>query len=157
MGRSPRLRYLYSKLVYKLWFRPLVTSTMVQQSKLRYTRKSARIVLTVSVVYPICWIPNLAAYVISSFSKQQLYSAVHTTSIVLVTLNSAINPVLYSWQSNRFRRHMLALIPFGCSTRQCQVSPGNATSKASRPVQITPLVSRGPVAWTLQHSKIHGG
>ena len=150
------MSYLYSKLVYKLWFRPLVTSTMVQQSKLRYTRKSARIVVTVSVVYSICWIPNLAVYVIFSFSKQQLYSAVHTTSIVLVTLNSAINQ-LYSWQSNRFRRHMLALIPFGCSTRQCRVSPGNATSKASRPVQITPLVSRGPVAWTFQHSKIHGG
>ena len=129
------MSYLYSKLVYKLWFRPLVTSTMVQQSKLRYTRKSARIVVTVSVVYSICWIPNLAAYVISSFSTQQLYSAVHTTSIVLVTLNSAINPVLYSWQSDRFRRHMLALLPFGCSTRQCRVSPavmskGNATSKA---------------------------
>ena len=140
------MSYLYSNLVYKLWFRPLVTSTMVQQSKLRYTRKSARIVVTVSVVYSICWIPNLAAYVISSFSKQQLNSAVNTTSIVLVTLNSAINPVLYSWQSDRFRRHMLALLPFGCSTRQCRVSPGNATSKASRPVQITPLVSRGPVA-----------
>ena len=145
------MSYLYSKLVYKLWFRPLVTSTMVQQSKLRYTRKSARIVVTVSVVYAICWIPNLAVYVISSFSTQQLYSAVHTTSIVLVTFNSAINPVLYSLQSDRFRRHMLALLPFGCSTRQCRVSPavmskGNATSKASRPTQITPLVSRGPVA-----------
>ena len=145
------MSYLYSKLVYKLWFRPLVTSTMVQQSKLRYTRKSARLVVTVSVVYSICWIPNLVVYVISSFSTQQLYSAVHTTSIVLVTLNSAINPVLYSWQSDRFRRHMLALLPFGCSTSQCRVSPavmskGNATSKASRLTQITPLVSRGPFA-----------
>ena len=145
------MSYLYSKLVYKLWFRPLVTSTMVQQSKLRYTRKSARLVVTVSVVYSICWIPNLVVYVFSSFSTQQLYSAVHTTSIVLVTFNSAINPVLYSLQSDRFRRHMLALLPFGCSTRQCRVSPavmskGNATSKASRPTQITPLVSRGPFA-----------
>ena len=145
------MSYLYSKLVYKLWFRPLVTSTMVQQSKLRYTRKSARLVVTVSVVYSICWIPVLVVYVFSSFSAQQLYSAVHTTSIVLVTLNSAINPVLYSWQSDRFRRHMLALLPFGCSTRQCRVSPavmskGNATSKASRPTQITPLVSRGPLS-----------
>ena len=103
--------------------------------KLRYTRKSARLVVTVSVIYSICWIPVLVVYVFSSFSAQQLYSAVHTTSIVLVTLNSAINPVLYSLQSDRFRRHMLALLPFDCSTRQCRVSPavmskGNATSKA---------------------------
>ena len=152
------MSYLYSKLVYKLWFRPLVTSTMVQQSKLRYTRKSARLVVTVSVVYAICWIPNLAVYVISSFSTQQLYSAVHTTSIVLVTFNSAINPVLYSWQSDRLRRHMLALLPFGCSTRQCRVPPAimsrrNPSRKASRPTQIPSLVSRGPVAWKLPQNE----
>ena len=109
--------YLYSKLVYKLWFRPTSTSTMAQQIKLRYRKKTARLVVTVSVIYSICWIPNMVAYLFSSFSKQPLYSAVHTTSIVLVTLNSAINPVLYSWQSDRFRKHILALLPFRC-TRQ---------------------------------------
>ena len=90
--------YLYSKLVYKLWFRPTCsTSTMAQQNKLRYCKRSTRLVVTVSVIFSICWIPNVVVYLFTSFSKQQLYSAIHTTSIVLVTLNSAINPVLYSW------------------------------------------------------------
>ena len=115
--------YFYSKLVYKLWFRPTSTSTMAQQNKLRYCKKSARLVVTVSVIYSICWIPNLVVYVFSSFSKQPLYSAVHTTSIVLVTLNSAINPVLYSWQSDRFRKHIQALLPFSCTRQRCRISP----------------------------------
>lgn len=99
--------YLYSKLVYKLWFRPISSSsTIAQQNKLRYRKKSARLVVTVSVIYSVCWIPVLAIYVISSFTSLQIYSSVHTTSIVFVTLNSAINPVLYSLQSDRFRKHV---------------------------------------------------
>ena len=117
------MSYLYSKLVYKLWFRPTSTSTITQQTKLLYCKKSARLVVTVSVIYSICWIPNLVVYVFSSFSKQQLYSPVHTTSIVLVTLNSAINPVLYSWLSGRFRKHILALLPFPRTSQRCKISP----------------------------------
>ena len=145
--------YLYSKLVYKLWFRPTTSSTMAQQTKLRYCKKSARLVVTVSVIYSICWTPVLVVYVFSSFSKQQLYSAVHTTSIVLVTLNSAINPVLYSWQSDRFRKHMVALIPFPCTRQRCRVSPAKEVTstdkdlhKASGGTELIQFVSRSPMA-----------
>ena len=145
--------YLYSKLVYKLWFRPTGTSTMAQQNKLHYCKKSARLVITVSVVYSICWIPNVVVYVFSSFSKQQLYSAVHTTSIVLVTLNSAINPVLYGWQSDRFRKHMVALLPFTCTRQRCIISPAKqvtSTDKDSNKTlgrtELIQFVSRGPMA-----------
>lgn len=145
--------YLYSKLVYKLWFRPTAKSTMVQQTKLRCCKKSSRLVVTVSVIYSICWIPVLVVYVFSSFSTQQLYSAVHTTSIVLVTLNSAINPVLYSWQSDRFRKHLVALLPFPCTRRRCRISPAKQvtptdkdSNKTSGRTELIQFVSRGPMA-----------
>ena len=144
--------YLYSKLVYKLWFRPTTTSTMAQQNKLRYCKKSARLVVTVSVIFTICWIPNVVVYLFSSFSKQQLYSAAHTTSIVLVTLNSAINPVLYSWQSERFRKHILALFSFPCTHQRCRISHAKqvtSTDKDSNKTSGTfriEFVSRSPLA-----------
>lgn len=145
--------YLYSKLVYKLWFRPTAKSTMVQQTKLRCCKKSSRLVVTVSVIYSICWIPVLVVYVFSSFSTQQLYSAVHTTSIVLVTLNSAINPVLYSWQSDRFRKHLVALLPFPCTRRRWRISPAKQvtptdkdSNKTSGRTELIQFVSRGPMA-----------
>ena len=124
--------YLYSKLVYKLWFRPTTTSTMAQQNKVRYFKKTARLVVTVSVIYSICWIPNLVVYMYSSFSKQLLYSAVHTTSIVLVTLNSAINPVLYSWQSDRFRKHMLTLLSSPCTRQCCRISSAKQVTSTDK-------------------------
>ena len=145
--------YLYSKLVYKLWFRPTSTSTMAQQIKLRYCKKSARLVVTVSVIYSICWIPNMVVYVFSSFSTQQLYSAIHTASIVLVTLNSAINPVLYSWQSDRFRKQMVALLPFSCTRQRCRISPSKQVTstvkdwnKASGRTELIQFASRCPMA-----------
>lgn len=145
--------YLYSKLVYKLWFRPTATSTMAQRNKLLYCKKSARLVVTVSVIYSICWIPDLVVYVFFSFSTQQLYSAVHTTSIVLVTLNSAINPILYSWQSNRFRKHMVALLPFPCTRQRPIISAAKKvastdqdSNKTSGRTELIQFVSRGPMA-----------
>ena len=150
--------YLYSKLVYKLWFRPTSTSTMAQQNKLLYCKKSARLVVTVSVIYSICWIPNMVVYIFSSFSKQQLYSAVHTTSIVLVTLNSAINPVLYSCQSDRFRKHILALLPFPFTRQRCRISPATQviltdkySNKTSGHTELIEFVSRGPMAYEITH------
>ena len=145
--------YLYSKLVYKLWFRPTSSSTMAQQSKLKYCKKSARLVVTVSAIYSVCWIPVLAIYVISSFSSLQIYSSVHTTSIVFVTLNSAINPVLYSLQSDCFRKHMLALLSFSCCSRRSRrvfpakpvTSTGKESNKtASTRIRMLPFESRGP-------------
>lgn len=150
--------YLYSTLVYKLWIRPMPSCTMAQQSKLRYFKKSARLVVTVSVIYSVCWIPVLAIYVISSFSSLQIYSSVHTTSIIFITLNSAINPALYSWQSDRFRKHMLALLPFSCCSRtRCNAIPTRLVTSsdkdsynktASMPVRMLTFESRGPVGWT---------
>ena len=146
--------YLYSKLVYKLWFRPIPSSTMTQQTKLRYCKKSARLVVTVSAIYSVCWIPVLAIYVISSFTSLQIYSSVHTTSIVFVTLNSAINPVLYSLQSDRFRKHMLALLPCSCyPSRSFRVFPAKpvapidkeSNKTGSTPLKMLAFESRGPV------------
>ena len=145
--------YLYSKLVYKLWFRPTTTSTMAQQNQLRFCKKTARLVVTVSVIFSICWIPNAVVYVFSSFSKQPLYSAVHTTSIIWVTLNSAINPVLYSWQSERFRKNMQALLPFHCARQRCRISPAKQVTsldkdsdKTSGPTEFIESARRDPMA-----------
>ena len=147
--------YLYSNLVYKLWFRPTPGSTLAQQRKLIYCKKTARLVVTVSAIYCVCWIPVLVIHsVLSLFTSLQPYSSMHATAVALITLNSAINPVLYSLQSDRFRQHMLALLPFSrCSRRSCRVLPANVVTPtdevsvkmAGLPrAKTLPLESRGP-------------
>ena len=146
--------YLYSKLVCMLWFHPTPGSTLAQQRKLMYCKKTARLVVTVSVIYCVCWIPVLVIDGLSSFASLQRLSSVHATAVVLVTLNSAINPVLYSLQSDRFRKHMLALLPFSrCSNRSCRVLPANLVTStntvsmkmaALTSAKTLPLESRRP-------------
>ena len=49
-------------------------------------------------------------YVYVAYSTKQLFGAIHRASVLMVSLNSAVNPVIYSLQSHRFRRHLAALI-----------------------------------------------
>ena len=100
---------LYSCLINKLWIKNPATSTVMQLAALKNRRRSTKMVIMVSVVYCICWFPNCFAYIYVAYSSKQLFSDVHLVSVFMVSLNSAINPIIYSLQSHRFRRHIVAL------------------------------------------------
>ena len=102
---------LYALLIYQLWFRNTAATTSVsQQAVLKNRRHSTKMVITVSLIYCICWFPNCFAYIYVAFSAKQLFGEVHTASVLMVSFNSAVNPVIYSLQSHRFRRHIAALL-----------------------------------------------
>ena len=70
-------------------------------------------VLTVSIIYGLCWMPNLTIYALNYFSPSQNYGDVtYITSIVLVTCNSTVNPFIYVFVNQRFRRKIKSLL--GC-------------------------------------------
>ena len=100
---------LYSRLINKLWIKNPATSTVMQLAALKNRRRSTKMVIMVSVVYCICWFPNSFAYLYVAYSSKQLFNDVHLVSVLMVSLNSAINPIIYSLQSHRFRRHIIAL------------------------------------------------
>lgn len=103
---------LYALLVHQLWFKSNTASqaTVTQQAVLKHRRHSTKMVITVSLIYCICWFPNCFAYIYVAFSAKQLFGEIHTASVLMVSLNSAINPIIYSLQSHRFRQHMAALL-----------------------------------------------
>ena len=101
---------LYTLLIYQLWFKKKTSTTSVaQRAVLKHRRRSTKMVITVSLIYCICWFPNCFVYIYVAYSTKQLFGAIHTASVLTVSLNSAVNPVIYSLQSHRFRRHMAAL------------------------------------------------
>ena len=101
---------LYALLIYQLWFKSKTSTTSVaQRAVLKHRRRSTKMVITVSLIYCICWFPNCFVYIYVAYSTKQLFGAIHTASVLMVSLNSAVNPVIYSLQSHRFRRHMAAL------------------------------------------------
>jgi len=77
-------------------------------------------VLTVSVIYALCWLPNLTIYALAYLSPSQKYGSVlYITSIVLVTCNSTVNPFIYVFVNQKFREKIKSLVCCGktCSNR----------------------------------------
>ena len=111
---------LYSKILSRLWKRgertPLLLTT--DQAKLKRKLKVTRMVAVISILYTVCWLPNLVLYMLSQF-EPDLYaygSNTYITSVVLVGLNSATNPFIYTLCSSNFRRNIRGALSFGKST-----------------------------------------
>ena len=50
-------------------------------------------VIVVSVIYVICWVPTLLIYFLANvLPSESMYSVLHKITIVLATFNYSINP-----------------------------------------------------------------
>lgn len=84
---------------------------------LRVRKRVTRMVLVVSVIYGVCWLPNLTTYALNYFSPSQNYGDVtYITSIVLVTCNSTVNPFIYVFVNQKFQRKVRSLL---CCEKTC--------------------------------------
>ena len=86
-------------------------SFSLSQRKATIARKKATItVIAVSIIYVICWIPALVMYILAqSLPKHMVHSANHQITILMTMFNSSINPIVYSFTSEQFRRHIAKL------------------------------------------------
>lgn len=90
---------------------------MLFQGVLRVRKRVTRMVLVVSVIYGVCWLPNLTTYALNYFSPSQNYGDVtYITSIVLVTCNSTVNPFIYVFVNQKFQRKVRSLL---CCEKTC--------------------------------------
>ena len=103
---------LYSKVVYDLWFKQINGNTQLAIRKSR--KKVTKVVLIVSVIYAVSWFPQLILYFLSHFHGAfEFGNVAYVTSVVMVTFNSAVNPVIYAFQSQRFRQYFKQLLCCG--------------------------------------------
>ncbi|XP_022782767.1 pyroglutamylated RFamide peptide receptor-like [Stylophora pistillata] len=108
---------LYSRVVYQLWVRTSQPVDLPQRAVVKSRKRVTKMVLSVTVLCAVCWLPNLIAYVLDFYGLNSHGDVVHTTTVVLVSLNSAVNPIIYCFQSKDFRRHIKALWLSPCSKR----------------------------------------
>ena len=103
------MAFLYLKVLCNLWKSGNRDDLEVtEQARIRSRLKVTRMVLVVSIMYTVCWLPNLVLYMLSQF-KPELYaygSVPYITSVVLVGVNSAMNPFIYALHSSNFRQHI---------------------------------------------------
>ena len=113
--------YLYSKVVFDLWFKQINGATQIVVRKSR--KKVTKVVLIVSVIYAISWFPQLTLYLLSNFLESFEFGGVpYIAFVVMVAFNLAVNPMIYAFQSERFRREFKQLLCF--RSRRNRVLPG---------------------------------
>ena len=86
-----------------------------QKKALLCKKKATIAVITVSLIYAICWVPVLVMYCLAqSLPNMMVLSHQHKVTILLAMFNSSINPVVYSFTSARFRKHLVKLLRCKC-------------------------------------------
>ena len=92
-------------------------------------KRVTKMVLTVSVIYGLCWLPNLTSYALAYLSPSQDYGSVmYITSIVLVTCNSTVNPFIYVFVNKKFREKIKTLLCCGLKCSVTRVKPSVGSS-----------------------------
>lgn len=94
---------LYSKVVYHLWIKRSIALRLNRRAIL-IPRKATKMAITLTVIYSICWLPNLILYILAFNISDAVYgSPLYRWTVVLTCLNSTVNPFVYTLQSRRFR------------------------------------------------------
>lgn len=113
---------LYSRVVYRLWFTEQENEA-TQIALLRHRRRVTQLVIAVTIVYALCWIPELIIYFLGFTGAMKLTQIHFNIASGLVFFNSTVNPVVYSLQSSTFRRHYWGLFFCGRNYRSNQIMP----------------------------------
>ena len=124
--------FLYTRVVIKLWVKTSQPVEITQRAVMKSRKRVTKMALIVTIVCGICWLPNLIVYVLDFYGLVSPGGVVHTTTVVLVTLNSSVNPIIYCFQSKRFRSCVKSLLFSPCSLRRtATVEPRNTLNDAA--------------------------
>ena len=98
---------LYSRVIHRLWFKKATNPTTLQAVRLS-RKKVTKTMLLISVIYVICWFPELIAHFLVNIFPEifHIHSTWYDVVHSLIVLNSTVNPVIYAFQSGKFRREL---------------------------------------------------
>lgn len=103
--------FFYGRIVHNLWFNQNHVTDDAQKARLNARKRVTKILVTLNVVYALCWFPNLLLNVINYYINiPDLLSIGYLVSELLVLLNSSINPYVYALQSKQFRKAVKSIV-----------------------------------------------
>jgi hypothetical protein len=103
---------VYSQIIYALWIKKKTTATVITRTAIhKARRKVTKVVYIISLIYCISWFPPLIINVIAVFApNHHLSDVTRDAAVFLIVINSSVNPLVYTFQSARFRQHLKYLI-----------------------------------------------
>ncbi|VDN11634.1 unnamed protein product [Dibothriocephalus latus] len=119
---------LYSMLLCKLLCGPASKMSKSAEAS-RGKRKATKVVIVVVLVFAFCWLPIQVVFMLQNFSGDTdsfAFRMAHVVGNVLAYANSSVNPILYAFCSESFRRGFAALLCLDRSRMRPPPSPHNA-------------------------------
>ncbi|KAH3872923.1 hypothetical protein DPMN_036146 [Dreissena polymorpha] len=86
--------------------------------KIRSKKRVTKMVVIVVVIFALCWLPLQIVFMIKHFgmfNDSVTFVAIQMASNGLAYMNSCVNPILYSFLSEHFRRSFRKILCFGYS------------------------------------------
>ncbi|XP_075679830.1 allatostatin-A receptor-like isoform X4 [Dermatophagoides pteronyssinus] len=97
---------LYVLMLKRLWFSGIPGRNMSTES-VRSKKKVTRMVVIVFIIFACCWCPIQIILVLRSFNIYELSTTkviIQITGHILAYMNSCMNPILYAFLSENFRK-----------------------------------------------------
>ena len=107
--------------------------SLYTQSVLRVRKRVTLMVVTVTAIFGICWVPDIIAHLIDHFTSVSISEAAYAVIHMMVLFSSAINPFMYALVNKTFQEKLMGIIRCSCigstgCTRN-RVFPPNETYK----------------------------
>ena len=103
---------LYTKTIKVLWVNSKRPNTSLSAVKTR--KRVTKIAVIVTVLHALCWSPDVTSYLLAYHVPGLLeYGSIeHHACVIPVAVGTCLNPIVYAFQSQRFRSQLANMI--GC-------------------------------------------
>lgn len=107
--------FLYGFLIKRLLYHERSRNLATSSDNMRAKRRVTRMVIIVVVIFAVCWLPLQIIFMVQAFGQypqRASWIAVKLAANCLAYMNSCVNPILYAFLSDNFRKSFRKLL--GC-------------------------------------------
>ena len=143
------MAFFYGKIIVKMR-ETVVPRRHASIHVMKARQNITKMLMTITVVYGVCWIPNLILYVVWYVWDVDVTYTINQVFLVLILVNCCTNPVVYSVQNRQFRTRTANILLKCCRETEIHefrltISRGLKGNRRTPEIQLTKMMRRKSV------------